>query len=87
MKHATDASLDAVDDLLAQVRRIPGLTEKKRGVFYRKSRAFLHFHEDPSGMYADLRVADEWERFCVTVADEREAFIGRLEFFAGSVAG
>jgi hypothetical protein len=24
-------------------------------VFYLKSRAFLHFHEDPTGLWADIR--------------------------------
>ena len=33
------------------------MVEKKRGVFYFKSRAFLHFHEDPKGMFADIREA------------------------------
>ncbi|HZZ68758.1 MAG TPA: hypothetical protein VFE18_11360 [Phenylobacterium sp.] len=54
MRHARDQDLDRIDDLLAQLRALPGLTEKKRGVFYRKSKAFLHFHEDPKGLFADL---------------------------------
>ena len=54
MRHARDQDLDRIDGLLAQLRALPGLTEKKRGVFYRKSKAFLHFHEDPKGMFADL---------------------------------
>ena len=53
-----------MDDLLAQLRALPGLTEKKRGVFYRKSRAFLHFHEDPKGMFADI--SDPNKRIDVT---------------------
>lgn len=87
MKHATDPSLDTVEDLLGHIRLVPGLTEKKRGVFYRKSRAFLHFHEDPAGMFADLRVADRWERFNVSAADGRAALVGRLEFFVAGMAG
>jgi hypothetical protein len=54
MRHARDADLDGIEALLAQVRTLPGLKEKKRGVFYWKSRGFLHFHEDPKGMFADL---------------------------------
>jgi len=49
MKHATAETLAGFGDLLEQLRRIPGLVEKRPGVFYRKSRAFLHFHEDPAG--------------------------------------
>ncbi|MFI4965317.1 MAG: hypothetical protein ACHP9T_08120 [Caulobacterales bacterium] len=59
MRHAREADLDRLEPLLAQVRTLPGLTEKKRGVFYRKSRAFLHFHEDPKGLFADLSDPDE----------------------------
>jgi hypothetical protein len=58
MRHARDQDLDRIDGLLAQVRTLPGLVEKKRGVFYRKSKGFLHFHEDPKGMFADLTGAD-----------------------------
>jgi hypothetical protein len=54
MRHARDQDLDRIEGLLAQLRTLPGLTEKKRGVFYRKSKAFLHFHEDPKGMFADI---------------------------------
>jgi hypothetical protein len=59
MRHARDQDLDRVDGLLTQLRTLPGLVEKKRGVFYRKSRAFLHFHEDPKGMFADIGDPDE----------------------------
>ncbi|THD59704.1 hypothetical protein [Phenylobacterium sp.] len=59
MRHARDQDLDRIEDLLVQLRTLPGLVEKKRGVFYRKSRAFLHFHEDPRGMFADISDPDE----------------------------
>ena len=67
MRHARDTDLDRIDGLLAQLRTLPGLTEKKRGIFYRKSRAFLHFHEDPKGMFADI--SDPDERIDVTDAE------------------
>ena len=67
MKHAGPDALDQLEPLLARVRALPGLVEKKRGTFYRKSRAFLHFHEDPKGMFADIRVAgDDFERIDVS---------------------
>ena len=59
MRHARDQDLERVEDLLVQLRALPGLVEKKRGVFYRKSRAFLHFHQDAKGMFADLSDPDE----------------------------
>ena len=34
---------------------LDGLTERTPGTFYRRSRAFLHFHADPAGIFADVR--------------------------------
>ena len=72
MKHAGQAALDQLEPTLAALRALPGLTEKGRGVFYRKSRAFLHFHEDPKGLFADLRdtAGRDFERFDVTQSSE-----------------
>ena len=58
MKHAGGAALDAIEPLLGRIRACGVLTEKSRGIFYLKSRAFLHFHEDPAGMFVDIRAAD-----------------------------
>ncbi len=44
--------------MLARIRGHAALAETGRGVFYLKSRAFLHFHEDVAGLFADLRAAD-----------------------------
>lgn len=69
MKHAGEAALDQLDPLLAALRAaFPPLVEKKRGVFYLKSKAFLHFHEDPAGLFADVRDATgkDFERIDVT---------------------
>ena len=73
MRHAGDTALDTLEDLLAELRCMPGLVEKKRGIFYRRARAFLHFHEDPAGIFADLRLADAWQRLPVNTLAERKA--------------
>jgi hypothetical protein len=65
MKHAGAAALDALEPVLAQLRAIDGLKEKSRGTFYRKSKAFLHFHEDPAGFFADLKKDGDFVRFPV----------------------
>ena len=57
------------------LRGLDGLREKSRGVFYRGSRAFLHFHEDPSGMYADVRLSAEFQRMRVTTKGERKRLL------------
>ncbi len=56
MKHAGSGALDALEPVLAELRRLDGLKEKKRGCFYRGSSAFLHFHEDPAGFFADVKL-------------------------------
>lgn len=68
MKHASPTTLDALEPLLAELRGLGGLSERSRGVFYRKSRAFLHFHEDPKGLFADVRDSEgrDFERIEVT---------------------
>lgn len=76
MKHATAAVLDRLESLLGELRRLPGLREKSRGVFYMKSAAFLHFHEDKAGLFADIRRSDgEFARHRVETEDERAAFL------------
>ena len=75
MKHVSTAGLDELDDLLLELRRVDGLIEKKRGVFSRGSRAFLHFHEDPTGLYADVRIDAEFERMRVTTKAERKRLL------------
>jgi hypothetical protein len=79
MKHATAIALDGLEPLLAEIRRVDGLAEKKRGVFYRKSQAALHFHEDPAGFFADVRVDTGWMRLPVNTPRERRALLRALQ--------
>jgi hypothetical protein len=69
------AGLDELDDVLSELRGVDGLKEKSRGVFYRGSRAFLHFHEDASGLYADVRLDADFERMRVTTKAERKRLL------------
>jgi hypothetical protein len=62
VKHASEQALDALEDVLEQIRKQERLKERKRGVFYKGSVAFLHFHEDPAGLFADLKLGKEWAR-------------------------
>lgn len=78
MKHAGEKALDALEPLLKQVRRHAHLQERKRGTFYQKGKAFLHFHEDPAGFFADLKCGDDWVRFDVTRKDGRTTLLSKL---------
>lgn len=84
MKHATPRSLDRLEPLLEKLRRQGGLKEKSRGVFYFKSKATLHFHEDPAGLFADFRTTADWQRFSVNVAGERAALLRVVAAFVTS---
>jgi hypothetical protein len=77
MKHAGPEALDQLEPVLARLRKLDGLRERKRGAFYRGSSAFLHFHEDPAGFFADLKVADDFVRFPVNSGAEVESLLAR----------
>jgi hypothetical protein len=78
VRHATPDDLNALESLLIELRRVPGLVERKRGNFTRKSRAFLHFHQDPAGLFADLREEEDFVRYRVATRREQKAFAGRV---------
>ena len=72
MKHAGPATLAALEPLLSEVRRYSALVERTPGSFYRKSKAYLHFHEDASGTFADIKLAGaEFTRLRATTPDEQ----------------
>jgi hypothetical protein len=84
VRHATPRALDELEPLLARVRELDGLIEKKRGVFYLRSKAFLHFHEDPSGLHADVRLSSDFERFRVDTPARQDDLISAIKHAIGS---
>lgn len=76
MKHAGAATLGLLETLLMKLRGLPALKEKKPGIFYVKSKPYLHFHEDPAGVFADVRLSgEEFERFPVNTRLEQESLL------------
>jgi len=55
MAHASPEALKALLPLLRQLREIKGLTEKQPGIFYLRSNAFLHFHDEQGALSVDLK--------------------------------
>ena len=48
-------------------------------MFYRRSAAFLHFHEDPAGLFADIRGDDGvFDRIRVDIDGGPEALLERV---------
>jgi hypothetical protein len=78
VRHATAEDLDRLEPLLAELRALPQLRERKRGSFSRGSRAFLHFHEDAGELYVDVRLGSAFERMRVTSDADQAAFIAQV---------
>jgi hypothetical protein len=78
MKHASPAALNHLAELLSGLRANGALKEKGGGVFYVKSKAFLHFHEDPAGPFADVRTGSVWERCPVNTLAEQRSLLAKI---------
>jgi hypothetical protein len=79
MKHAGAETLQQLSELLGQIRQRQGLKEKKLGIFYRKSKSFLHFHEDPAGIFADISFGEQFDRYPVNTAREQRALLAAID--------
>lgn len=80
MKHADPATLELIGALLEEVHKRPLLREKSPGSFYLKSKAYLHFHEDPAGIFADVKLnLAEFTRMRVTTAQEQRTLLAAID--------
>jgi len=75
VRHARAEDLTPLAPLLERLRGVAVLTEKGPGTFYRGSKAFLHFHVDPAGLFADVRPGADWERLRVDTAAQQRALL------------
>jgi hypothetical protein len=78
VRHATTEDLVPAEPLLAELRSLPGLRERKPGSFYRGSRAFLHFHEDRGDLYVDVKLHTSFERVKVTTPEEQSSLVSQV---------
>jgi hypothetical protein len=79
VRHITPERLAAIEELLGKLRAVDGLVERSPGVFYRRSRAFLHFHEDGPDVYADVRLSgDDFDRRRVSTKREQQRLVGAV---------
>jgi len=79
MKHAGAGALQSLSEVLESLRLRTPLVEKRRGIFYVRGEAFLHFHEDRAGIFADLRDRGEWRRFPVNSAAECATLLAAVD--------
>jgi hypothetical protein len=75
VKHAGAEALAVLSEFLQKLRNRPSLIERKPGIFYVRGRAFLHFHEDRAGLFADLRQGGDWLRLAVNDVGDRERLL------------
>ncbi|MBV8656246.1 MAG: hypothetical protein JO142_00305 [Burkholderiales bacterium] len=83
MRHANDEDLNRIDPLLGRIRLMAtsGFIERKRGVFYLRGRATLHFHEHAGEILADIRIYDDFER--MTLRDDGAQLLAALACVLG----
>lgn len=79
MRHAGPDVLARLAPLLAQLRALGVLRERRPGVFELRSRAFLHFHDDPAGIFADVRLAEAFVRMRVSTPEEQAELLDRID--------
>jgi hypothetical protein len=70
--------LDRLESLLAELRALPQLRERRRGSVSRGSRAFLHFHEDAGDLYVDVRLDSTFQRMRVTSQADQADFLAQV---------
>lgn len=55
MAHCPPEKLADIEDVLQALRALPGLTEKKPGIFYIRADGFLHFHIKDGHRWAHVK--------------------------------
>jgi len=80
MKHAGPETIKALAKLLTELRQRPLLKEKAPGTFYVKSKAFLHFHEDPAGIFADVKLdLQDYSRYRISTSTEQAGLLKKID--------
>ena len=81
MRHARAPALARLAALLDQLRLLPGMLERQPGIFYRRSQSFLHFHEDPAGLFADLRLVagEDFTRYQLDSTAQQAALVAAVK--------
>ncbi len=80
MKHVGKDAPAILTTVLNALRARDALHEKSPASFYLRSKAFVHFHEDAAGLFADLKEdLVSFTRYRVTTHAEQRAFLTRVE--------
>jgi hypothetical protein len=58
--HARSEELRDLEDVLGELRALPGVSERAPGVFYLRRIPFLHFHTKAGKRWADAKIGSGW---------------------------
>ena len=80
MKHAGKQALVKLEPLLESLRALPQLRERSPGSFCLGSSAFIHFHEDAAGLFADVKEdLSSFSRYEVSTGKDQRAVLERVK--------
>ena len=80
MKHVGKDAPAILAPVLETLRERDALIERTPASFYLRSKAFVHFHEDAAGIFADLKEdLVTFTRYRVSTRSEQRAFLGRVD--------
>lgn len=87
MKHAGREALAKLQPVLVPLRKQRALVERTPGSFYLRAKGFVHFHEDPSGLFADLKEdLVSFSRYRVSTRAEQRELLGKVKRCLNGVA-
>lgn len=74
-----DSTLETLAPLLGVLRAYPILSEVRPTAFHLDGRDFIHFHEEPEGLFADVGLSKGRVRMPVSTQAEQAELLGRIE--------
>lgn len=74
-----DSTLETLASLLGVLRAYPVLNEVRPTAFHLDGRDFIHFHEEPEGLFADVRLSKGRVRLPVSTQAEQAELLERIE--------
>ena len=77
MAHADAEALEPFLPLLRQLRAVKGLKEVRPGIFYVRSSAFLHFHDEAGVLCVDLKKpgGSGFDRYAIATPPEQRKLV------------
>jgi hypothetical protein len=78
-------TLDRIAPLLEVLRTHPALRELRPTVFQLNDRDFLHFHDEPEGIFADVRLKSGFVRLPVSSHSEQLELLERIDHSLSSL--